>query len=457
MTYQEHAKAVTSLALPLAGAQLAQFAVHMTDVLMMGRYGLNEAAALVLGSSYWFIIFIFLAGFAFAVTPLVANAVGSGDLAVVRRSTRMAMWISALTAVVVYPAFLFSEQVLVGLGQEPHIAAISAPYLIVIGIEMLPALVGLVLRSYFSALELAKITLTVSTGAVVVNIFLNWVLIFGNLGAPELGVVGAGLGSLIVSTLALIALVVYALRKTPQYDLFKNLAKPDWDMFRTIWRMGVPIGVTNLAEVGLFNAAQIMMGWISVVALAAHGFALQMAAVTFMIQIGLSQAATIRAGNAFGRGDELHLRRGALAVSILSLVMAGLAVIIFMSVPEFLISLFISPDEPQKDAVLATGASFLFFAAIFQFSDGGQVIALSLLRGLKDTTVPMWMATFSYWMVGLPVAYVCGFVLDWGGEGIWIGLLTGLTIAWVLMGWRFWSNKSKIGQTAQGQDAPDSA
>ncbi|MEN8836757.1 MAG: MATE family efflux transporter, partial [Celeribacter marinus] len=147
-TYSTHARAVIALALPLAGSQLAQFALHMTDVIMMGWFGLNELAALVLASGYWFITFILLAGFAFAVMPLVANAAGAGDTTVVRRSTRMAMWLSVLAAVAIYPLFGFSERVLIALRQEPEIAALAQPYLIVAGIEMLPALIAMVLRSY---------------------------------------------------------------------------------------------------------------------------------------------------------------------------------------------------------------------------------------------------------------------------------------------------------------------
>lgn len=233
-------------------------------------------------------------------------------------------------------------------------------------------------------------------------------------------------------------------RLTPENDLFRNMLKPDWEMFGRVFKMGVPIGVTALAEVGLFNAAALMMGWISTVALAAHGVALQLSAIAFMLQIGLSQAGTIRVGNAFGRRDEAELRRGALVVTILSLAVAAVTFVIFLLASKPLIGLFIAPDEPQRDLVLITGAGFMLFAALFQFSDGGQVTALSLLRGVQDTAVPMWLAAVSYWLVGLPVAYLAGFVLDFGGQGVWFGLLTGLTVAWGLMAWRFWVFKSRI-------------
>jgi MATE family multidrug resistance protein len=162
----------------------------------------------------------------------------------------------------------------------------------------------------------------------------------------------------------------------------------------------------------------------------------------------LAQVATIRAGNALGRGDEADLRRGALVVTIMSLIMAAITCVIYLTFAEPLIGVFIAPDEPARAEVLRIGAMLLVFSALFQFSDGGQVIALSLLRGLQDTAVPMWQATFSYWAVGLPVAYLFGFVINWGASGVWVGLLVGLSVAWVLMGIRFWRFKSRINTAA---------
>ena len=344
----------------------------------------------------------------------------------------------------VYPIFLFSEAALIALGQEPHIAALAQPYLMITGFEMIPALIVQVFRSYFSALERTRVVLLAVLGAVVVNAGLNYLFIFGNFGMPEMGIAGAALASLIVSTLMMIGLIIYAQIATPENELFRNMFKPDWDVFGTVFKMGLPIGLTSLAEVSLFNVAAIMMGWISTTTLAAHGIALQLSAIAFMMQLGLAQVATIRAGNAFGRGNEADLRRGALVVSVMSMCMAAITCAVFLSFAEPLIGLFIAPDEPARLEVLQIGALLLVFSALFQFSDGGQVIALSLLRGLQDTAVPMWQATFSYWAVGLPVAYVFGFVVNWGAAGVWVGLLVGLSMAWVLMGIRFWAFKSRI-------------
>ncbi|WP_226553021.1 MATE family efflux transporter [Celeribacter naphthalenivorans] len=447
-TYLEHAKKILVLGLPLAGSQIAQFAVHMTDVIMMGWYGLDELAALVLASGSWFILFILLAGFAFAVMPLVATASGQGDSTTVRRATRMAIWLSVLAAVLIYPIFGFSDDILMALGQQPHIAAQARPYLAIAGIEMIPALIVAVFRSYFSALERTRVVLFAVIGAVILNAGLNYMFIFGNLGAPELGVMGSAIASLIVNFAMLVVLAIYAAKATPENDLFRNPFKPDWAMFATVFKMGVPIGITSLSEVGLFNAAALMMGWIGTATLAAHGIVLQLTAIAFMTQIGLSQAGTIRVGNAMGRGDEADMRKGALVVVVLSLIMAALSAALFLLLPDLLIGLFIAPDEPARDEVLAIGGVLIFFAAAMQFSDGGQVVALSLLRGLHDTAVPMWLAAISYWLLGMPAGYIFGFVLGWGAEGVWMGFLFGLTAAWVMMSYRFWAQKARLSQAA---------
>jgi len=227
----------------------------------------------------------------------------------------------------------------------------------------------------------------------------------------------------------------------PQHTLFARLWRPDWEAFSHVFRLGVPIGLTSLAEVGLFAASSLMMGWIGTVELAAHGIALQLASLTFMVHLGLSNAATVRAGNALGRRDSDHLARGAIVALVMSFAMACIAVVIFLSIPNVLVGLFLSPTEPDRDAILVVGVSLLFIAALFQVVDGAQIMALGLLRGVKDTRAPMIIAAVSYWIVGVPCGYLLGFKLGWGGEGVWLGLVVGLTTAAVLLLRRFWGPK----------------
>jgi MATE family multidrug resistance protein len=239
--------------------------------------------------------------------------------------------------------------------------------------------------------------------------------------------------------------MAYARIATPGYLLFQRFWRADPQAFARVFRLGWPIGLTNLAEVGLFSASAFMMGWVGTTALAAHGIAITLASATFMLHLGLSNAATIRAGRAFGRRDERDLRDGAIAIIVISLALALLTVAVFLAIPEPLVRLFLDPAEPAAPAIVALGASLLVLAGLFQLADGAQVMALGLLRGVQDTRVPMILAALAYWVVGIPASYLLGFTLGWGAQGIWTGLVVGLVLAGALLMWRFWTRSVRIG------------
>jgi MATE family multidrug resistance protein len=220
--------------------------------------------------------------------------------------------------------------------------------------------------------------------------------------------------------------------------LLARFWRPDPEMLARIFSLGWPIGFTLLAEVGLFSAAALMMGWVSAEMLAAHGIALQLASTTFLVHLGLSNAATIRAGQAVGRADPVALRDGALTAVVMSVAFALVTVAVFLSIPEQLVRLFLDPADPDTPAVIAAGVVLVTMAAIFQLADGGQAMAIGLLRGVQDTRVPMVIAVVCYWFLGLPVAYGLGFVAGWGGVGVWWGLVAGLATVWLALSVRFW-------------------
>jgi len=445
LTNRQHARAVLSLGLPLIGGHMAQFAIHITDTVMLGWYDIKALAAVVLGASFYHVFFIAGSGFGFAVMPVVASAAASGQGAQVRRVTRMAMWLSALFCALAIPVFLLAEPIFLAIGQKPEIAALAGRYLGIAGWGVIPALQVTVLRSYFAALERAQVVFWVTVGAAVLNGLLNYALIFGNWGAPELGVAGAAVASVTLQAASLLVLIVYALWRTPEHALLQRWWRADWPAFFGNFSLGWPIGATMLAETGLFAATAVMMGWVGTVELAAHGIALQLVGLVFMIHVGLANVATIRAGQALGRRDEAALRRGALVTIALSMAIALGAVTMLITVPEFLLNLFLDPDDPVRGQVVRAGVSLLAVAALFQVADAGQVLVLGLLRGVQDTRVPMIYASFSYWGVGLPASYVLGIVLGYGGAGIWMGLVVGLSLAWITMSLRFWRGAVRIG------------
>ena len=235
-------------------------------------------------------------------------------------------------------------------------------------------------------------------------------------------------------------------RRLPEAALFQRIWRSDNEALRDVFRLGLPIGLTSLAESSLFTASAVMMGWIGEYPLAAHGIALQLTALMFMFHVGMSQAATVRAGGAYGRRDEDELKRIAKTALAVSFSFGFFAVLLFVLAPEPLVVLFLDPDEPARDIIVPLGVTLMFMAALFQFVDAAQIVALSLLRGVQDTTVPMWLAIISYWVIGFPASYLFAFTFGFGPAGLWLGLTTGLGCAAGLLMWRFWGRSVRIGQ-----------
>ncbi len=447
-TYPQHFSAVLKLGLPLIASNLAQFAIHMTDTIMLGWYDVTALAAVTIAATMFFVLFIVGAGFGVGVTALAAAAAEVDDTQAARRATRMAIWLSVFYGVAVSIPFIFSEAIMLAIGQDPVVAAAAQDYLHIAVLGMIPALLVMVLKSFLAGVEHTAIILWSTIMAAVLNACVNYVLIFGNFGAPELGIRGAAIASVLLQIVTVVVLVLYVQRRLPQFELFRNALRPDPEVMARVFRLGVPIGLTSLAEGGLFAASAVMMGWIGALELAAHGIAIQWASIMFMVHIGLSQAATVRAGRALGRRDEPGLRQGGIAAIVLSGGFVVLTITLFLAVPDVLVSAFIDPDEPARDALLSVGVSLIIVAALFQAVDALQVMALGLLRGVQDTAVPMVIAVISYWIIGLPASYVLAFTLGYGPVGLWLGLVIGLSVAGVLLSWRFWRGTSRIAQAA---------
>jgi MATE family multidrug resistance protein len=412
----------------------------LTDTVMLGWYGVLPLAAGVLGASSFFTIFVLGSGFAKAVMPMVAAANSQGDERQVRRVARMGLWLSILFSVLTYPVFWWSGTILLALGQAEDVSALAQEYLRIAGLGICPALLVMVLKSYLSALERTQVVLWVTVAAVPLNVLLNWALIFGNLGAPELGVAGSAIATVTVQIVSLGLIVLYAalLPALAKYSLFQRFWRPDWPGFRAVFRLGWPMGLTGLAESGLFQASALMMGWIGTTELAAHGIALEITALAFMVHVGLSNAVTVRGGQAYGAADWTSLRQGALTGIALSFGMAMLTVCLFLLAPKALIWPFLNPNDPASATIIVTGTALLACAALFQLADGMQVMALGLLAGVQDTKVPMVLASVSYWLIGIPASYALAFPLGFGPVGLWLGLVVGLAMAAISLMTRFW-------------------
>lgn len=426
-----------ALGLPIVGSNLAMMLIGVTDIVMVGWHSVEELAALILATTLFFNIFILGSGVAFALMPMVSSAAAVGDDTTVRRSTRMSLWLSMIYGVMSLPIFYMSEGIFLALGQQAKLAAYAADYMWILAPAIIPALWANVMRSYLAAMEFTKVIMFITAGVAVLNIGFNHVLIFGNYGFPELGIQGAAIASLLVNILTAVITSIYAIVILPQHTLFARFYRADWPALVKVFKLGMPIGLSMLAETGLFSAASVMMGWIGVIALAAHGIALQLASLTFMAHLGLSHAVTIRIGNAAGRQDRDAMVDVTKAGVWISVLWSFFTIILFVGLGPNLVSLFLDADEAARDAIIAYGVVLLWIAALFQLVDGGQVLAIGLLRGIQDTAGPMVITVFGYWGVGIPTAYLLGFHTQLAGSGIWLGLVAGLSFAAIGLSMRF--------------------
>ncbi|WP_082555175.1 MATE family efflux transporter [Devosia sp. Root635] len=432
-------RATFALAWPLVIAQLAQTALTTTDVIMMGWLGPQALAAGTLATTFLMPFLLLGIGIVGAVAPLVAQARGARDIKAIRRIARQGFWVAILLAVVLIPIILQIRPVFTLLGQDPA-ATIRAEEYIQVAVWMLfPALAIIVPRSLLSAFEATRIILFITVGGVVLNAIGNYLLMFGTLGLPRLELRGAALSTLLTNIAMFVLMLVYVLRhrRFKRFHLLLRFWKPDWSRFREIFRIGTPIGLTVLAEVGLFTAAALLMGRIGTDEVAAHAIALQCASMAFMVPLGLGIAATVRVGNAYGGSDTEGIRKAGWTAFALGVGFMAVASIVFLTLGQVIVTWFLDPKVIENANALALAAAFLAVAGIFQLVDGAQVVAAHALRGLSDTKIPMLLAILGYWGVGLPTSYILGFVVGWNGVGIWIGLAAGLAFVAVVLVTRF--------------------
>lgn len=433
-------KPTLALGLPLAGAQLAQMAINTTDVVMIGRLGAEELAAAVLAFNTYMLAWFFGMGLLQAVIPLAARARGQKNTRELRRSVRMGFWVVVVYCAPVWCILWFTTEILIALGQNPGISEMAGDYMKVLMWTLLPALGVMAVRGFLTVMERAQVVLYSTIAGAVVNAILDYALIFGNFGFPRLELVGAGIASVFSSLATMVLLFAYASlhRKLKRYYIFGRIWRSDWPVFFQILRLGWPISITIVAEAGLFSASAILMGWLGTIPLAAHGIAVQIASLTFMVPVGLSQAAMTRVGLAAGRNDRQAVGRAGWTALAITLCFMGFFAVIFWIMPETLVSLYLDLDNPQSAAVLAFASTYLAVAAIFQIVDGGQIIGVNNLRGLGDTTVPLIYALVGYWVIGISLSLGLGFSAGLDGVGIWCGLAAGLATVAVLANVRFY-------------------
>ena len=442
MAWKREFIALMAIGVPMGLTQLVQFSINTIDLLMIGRLGPDALGGAALGLVMYYILFLLGLGPAMAVSPLVSQALGADPNGVEdpRRSVRMGLWAIAIAIPPLSLIYFLTEDIALIFGQPPELARLAAPYILALA-PGLPFMLGVVvLRNFLAAIERTRAPLVIIVLTTALNAFLNYLLIYGNWGLPRLELIGAGIASSVSHLVGFIALAAYIKleKASRRFQLFKNVLTADWPRLREIVNLGWPIGITIAFEAMLFNAATILMGRIGINEVAAYQVAINVAAIAFMIPLGLSMAGSVRVGLKAGAGDAAGVRRAAVISVVTSIGAIMIVAVPVMIAPHFVAGLYLNADDPTNAVVIALVASFLPIAAAFALFDATQVAAAQALRGLKDVRIPMVMTAISYWAIGFPVAAWLGLFTPMGAVGVWWGLLAALATAAALLGGRLW-------------------
>ena len=432
-------RAFLKLAVPLAIAQIAQFAVGFVDTVMMGHLSTESLAAGGLASTTFQMLLTIVSGFVMSVGVLAAEAYGAGKKHRLAGLARQGLWLSLLLAAPFTGLLWQMSSVMRALNQPEMVVDLAQNYFSSISLGVLPALGFAMLRGYLSAFSLAGVVTAIVSVGMVFNIACNYALGFGKFGFPRLELTGLGLGSALSLWLMFGLFFVYILRhpELSQYPFWQDWKYPRWSILRRLVAVGFLISITFLLELGLFLAVSYMAGSLGAVVLAAHQVAFQTMAMIFMVPIGMALAATARVGLWFGKGDLTGMRRAgfvAIALAAGFLLLSGVGLALFR---HWAIALFVDSTDAQAASVTGLAMNLLLVSAVAQMFDGMQRVAMSALYGLQDTRVPMILSAIAFWGIGLTAGYWLCFVAGWGVMGLWIGQYIGISVGGTIFVWRF--------------------
>ncbi|MEO0925909.1 MAG: MATE family efflux transporter [Cyanobacteria bacterium J06643_13] len=436
--YRE-SKKLLSLAIPLASAQLAQALTGFFDTLMMGRLGASTLAAGGLAAITFMTLITVTGAVVMAVTPLIAEADGAGKKHLVAKITTQGFWLVVLATIPIALIVAQIDRLLIAIGQEPNTVMLANTYLDIMVWGCFPALGFLLLRAVVSGLSQTRPIMNIVVGGTVFNIVGNYVLAFGKLSFPKLGIAGLAIASVITFWGMFGALVIYILRhpQLKNYGLFSQLSLFELKLFRKLIRLGTPIGMFIALESGLFAVVTYLMGALGTEVLAAHQIVLQTIVMIFMIPLGISYATTIRVGQGLGKEDLVTVQQAAYLSIILGLLFNLVVAIAICLFPQLIIGLYLDLHNPANLPVIELATPMLTIGVIALILDGMQKIVYGALQGIQDTQVPVLLSVPSFWIIGLGTGYILGFYYDLGGIGLWIGQSLGLAIAAILFLIRF--------------------
>lgn len=435
-TYRHKSGEALKLALPIIAGQLGHVLMGFFDTVQVGALGSEYIAASGFANNVYWLINLLGVGILFAVSPLVSEAFGEKNgwkaIGVYRSGIKVGIVLSVVFTAITY---FFIENIDV-FKQEASINVLAQRYLRIMAISTVSLLLYGVGKQLFDGMGRTQVGMVSSIAGLVLNVFLNWVLIYGNLGAPELGIEGAAIATAISRTAMMIFIFVYIACDDKIAGLrmqHKELHEQGKAYYGQIMKIGIPAGLQFFFEVAAFSVTQMMSGWLGVKYLASHQIAIGLASITFMVLTGISSAGTIMTGYAYGAKDKEGARIAGNTVFMLTIVIEIVFAIVFLAGHKLLPLLY-----THDAAVIEIAATLLLFAAFFQISDGLQSAAAGALRGLQDVKIPSAIAFVSYWLVMIPSSYFLGFHTSLGIKGLWLGFIIGLTVAAVALMWRFW-------------------
>jgi MATE family multidrug resistance protein len=435
---QEYRQLV-KLALPITIAQIAQIANGFIDTIMAGRIGPLALGAIAIGVNLWIPVYLFCVGLLMATSSMVSHHFGAGRYSRIKDLAVQSTLVALILGVIGFFVIRQTTELMGWIGISEDIVPVSAKYLMAVSWGFPAVCIYLVLRFLSEGIGFTRPMMFIQVIGLPINALLNYIFMFGKLGAPAMGAVGAGWATAAVMWISLLILIAYILMHRRYSEIWLSVHKPAaWGQTFELIRLGSPIGFSLVSEVGMFAAVALLMGSLGVVEVAAHQIAMNFAAMMFMIPFGIAAATTVRVGHALGDNRiAIARQRGMAGISLASLCMFITAAVLLIF-PDRIVSIYTTDVE-----VASMAKSLLLMAALFQFSDGVQVSSAGALRGMKDTFFPMIVSFAAYWLIGLPLSYYLGINQHFGPQGLWMGLVGGLSVAAVLLLWRFLAQSRK--------------
>ncbi len=443
VTLKAEAREFIKLAIPLAGAQLAQSATGFVDTLMMGWLGPTILAGGGLAASLLMMVLIVSSGLVLGLTPLLAAAQGAGDRSLSTSLTQQGWWLAGLVSIGGTLLVWFLPDLMVG--QQPEVVAEARVYLRIMAGGFLPALTFAMLKSVVTIVSAPQVVTIAIVVGTIANCIGNYTLGFGNFGFPALGLAGLAIASVVSQWLMLIILIVHLIWHLPGKGSVTWRMPLNVPILRRILQMGWPLAVGFALEVGLFTTVTYLMGSFGAAALAANQIVFQTTVITFMVPLGISMATTVRVGQYLGQKDWLGVRRSSKVSLCLSISYMSITAMVMLWFPRSIIGLYLNLDIPKNQETIDLAIQLLRIAGVMQIGDGIQTTVVGALRGLQDVRTPMLLGFIAFWCVGLVFAYLWGFYLQWGAVGLWMGQCLGVQVAAITYYFRFqWISKLQL-------------